>query len=254
MRLIQLHRAYGGAFLFAWAHRISGVGLLLFLYAHIYTLSFLIEPVEFDSKMKWMGQAGLIHLGWLLALPVIFHALNGARLILYETFGNRRDESLIAGVAGLTILYTIGLLFITALPQIELPSFSMNIALLIGLAMGGGLVTAIRKSKMSLYWKIQRISGAFLVIMIPVHLVFMHADPAAGHDSAVILSRIRADLLIRVADSLMVVSALYHGAYGLISVAKDYLKSETLIRRVSILVAILSILFGWLGIRTIAMV
>ena len=156
--------------------------------------------------------------------------LNGGRLILYETFGNRRDERLITWVTGLTILYTFFLFFIMYLPNISLASVTLDIALLIGLTMAGAVIIALGKSKMGIYWKIQRISGAFLVIMIPVHLVFMHANPAAGHDSAVILARIRSDMLIRVADFLIVVSALYHGAYGLISIVKDYLKSETLIR------------------------
>jgi succinate dehydrogenase hydrophobic anchor subunit len=204
--------------------------------------------------MAWLDQVGLTYFGWMLALPVIFHALNGGRLMLYETFDNRRDEALVAWVAGLAILYLMVLFFVMNFLNISLAPFTLNIALLISLAMSGGLIMAISKSEMSLYWKIQRISGAFLVIMIPVHLVFMHADPAAGHDSAVILSRIRGNMLIRVADFLIVVSALYHGAYGLTSIAKDYLKSETSIRRVSILIAIFSILFGWLGIKTIAMV
>ena len=254
MRTIQIHRAYGSAFLFAWMHRISGIGLVLFLYAHIYTLSFLIDPVAFDAKMKWMDQAGLIHLGWLLALPVIFHALNGARLILYETFGIRRDELLIAGVAGLTLFYSIVLFFMTYLTHISLAPYILDIALVISLIAAGAFIIALGKSKMDVYWKIQRISGAFLVVMIPVHLVFMHADPAAGHDSAVILSRVRADMLIRVADFLLVVSALYHGAYGLTAIGKDYLKSETLLRGVMILIAVFSILFGWIGIKTIVMV
>ncbi len=254
IRLHQIHRAYGTAYLFAWAHRISGIGLFLFLYAHIYTLSDLLEPAQFDSKIKWLGQVGLNYFGMMLALPVIFHALNGGRLILYETFGSRRDERLVSWVAGLTILYWVLLFLAMYFSNISLASLTLDIALLISLALAGGLIMAISKSKMGLYWKIQRISGAFLVIMIPVHLVFMHADPAAGHDSAVILSRIRGNMLIRVADFLIVVSALYHGAYGLISIAKDYLESETLIRGAAILIAVVSILFGWLGIKTIAMV
>jgi succinate dehydrogenase hydrophobic anchor subunit len=254
MRLVQIHRAYGTAYLFAWAHRVSGIGLLLFLYAHIFTLSDLLEPAQFDSKMAWLAQVGSNYVGLVLALPVIFHALNGGRLMLYEIFGNRRDEVLVAWVAGLAILYWILLFFVMNSANISLASFTLNIALMVSLAMAGGLIMAISKSKMGLYWKMQRISGAFLVIMIPVHLVFMHADPAAGHDSGVILSRIRADMLIRAADILIVVSALYHGAYGLIAIAKDYLKSETGMRWASILITIFSILFGWLGIKTIAMV
>lgn len=254
IRLDQIHRTYGTACLFAWVHRISGVGLLLFLYAHIFTLSDLLEPAQFDSKMAWLDQVGLNYFGLMLALPVIFHALNGGRLILYETFGSRRDERLVTWVTVLTMLYTFFLFFIMYLPNVSLAPVTLSIALLISLTMAGTVIIALGKSKMGFYWKIQRISGAFLVIMIPVHLVFMHANPAAGHDSAVILSRIRSDILIRLADLLIVVSALYHGAYGLISIAKDYLESETVIRCLSILIAIFSILFGWLGIKTVAMV
>ena len=197
---------------------------------------------------------GLNYLEWLLVLPVIFHALNGGRLILYESFGNRRDNLLIAWVSGLTILYALLLFLLMILPNISLASFTLNIALLVSLTMAGAVIVAVSKSKMGIYWKIQRISGAFLVIMIPLHLVFMHANPAAGHDSAAILSRLRSDMLIKMADILIVVSALYHGAYGLISIGKDYLHSEKLIRYGSILIAICSILFGWLGIKTIVMV
>jgi succinate dehydrogenase hydrophobic anchor subunit len=252
--LDQIHRTYGSAYLLAWAHRISGIGILLFLYAHIFTLSDLLEPAQFDSKMAWLDQVGLNYFGLMLALPVVFHALNGGRLMLYETFGNRRDEVLIAWVAGLTILYFVLLFFVMYFWNISLALSTLDIALLISLALAGGFIIAVSKSKIGIFWKIQRISGAFLVIMIPVHLVFMHADPAAGHDSAVILSRIRGNMLIRVADFLIVVNALYHGAYGLISIAKDYLESETLIRGAAILIAVVSILFGWLGIRTIAMI
>ena len=254
MRLTQIHRAYGMAYLFAWAHRVSGIGLFLFLYAHIYTLSDLIEPVEFDLKMEWLDQVGLNYFEGLLVLPVIFHALNGGRLILYETFGNRQDKLLVTGVTGLTILYALLWFLRMVLPNIYLASFTLDIALLVSLTLAGALIVTVSKSKMSIYWKIQRVCGAFLVIMIPLHLVFMHANPAAGHDSAVILSRIRSDTLIRIADLLIVVSALYHGAYGLISIGKDYLHSEKLIRYGSILIAICSILFGWLGIKTIVMV
>ena len=254
MRPIQKYRIYGMPYLFAWAHRISGIGLVLFLYAHIYTLSDLIEPVEFDLKMKWLDQVGLNYFEGLLVLPVIFHALNGGRLILYETFGSRQDKLLVAGVSGLTILCVLLWFLRMILPDIYLASFILDIALLAGLTLAAVLIVTVRKSKMSIYWKIQRISGAFLMIMIPLHLVFMHANPAAGHDSAAILSRIRSDMLIRIADLLIVVSALYHGAYGLISIGQDYLNSETLIRYVSILIAIVSFLFGWLGIKTIVMV
>ena len=179
MRILQIYRAYGMAYLFAWAHRISGIGLFLFLYTHIYTLSGLIEPVEFDSKMEWLDQVGLNYFEGLLVLPVIFHALNGGRLILYETFGNRQEKLLVTGVTGLTIFYALLWFLRMVLPHVSLAEFILDIALLVSLTLAGALFVAVSRSKMSIYWKIQRISGAFLLIMIPLHLVFMHANPAA---------------------------------------------------------------------------
>ena len=251
MRLVQIQKAFGITFLFSWAHRVTGIGILLFLWAHIYTLSYLVEPVQFDLKVEWLAQLGLYYFEWMLALPVIFHALNGGRLILYEVFGNRRDELLVTWVTGLTILYSFFMVLIMYLSNISFASLTMDIALLISLTIAGAVIRAISKSKIGIYWKIQRISGAFLVIMIPVHMVFMHANPSAGHDSTVILARIRSDMLIRVADILIVVSALYHGAYGLVSIAKDYLNSKILIQYVLIPVTIVSILFGWIGMKMI---
>jgi len=47
------------------------------------------------------------HLEWALAMPVIFHALNGGRLILYEAFGYRNDESMIRWASGLSTIYAL---------------------------------------------------------------------------------------------------------------------------------------------------
>ena len=88
-------------------------------------------------------------------------------------------------------------------------------------------------------------------MMIPVHMVLMHANPMVGHDAGTIIERLQGDVLIKVADIFMVLAALYHGAYGLVSIAKDYLKSWQLIQSVLILIGIVSVLFGWLGIKTI---
>ncbi len=252
MRWILIHRTYGIAYLFSWAHRVTGVVLLFFLWTHIYTLSYLIDPVAFDSKVKRLGQLGFDYFEWVLALPIIFHALNGGRLILYEIFGCRRDELLIKWITGLTIIYFFFLALVMAVSNMSLALSILDVAFLISIVTAGGVIIVISKSKIGIYWKIQRISGAFLLIAIPVHMIFMHVNPLVGHDSAVILSRIRSDMLIRVADFFIVASALYHGAYGLISIAKDYLNSTVLIRYVSILIVILSIMFGWLGIKTMA--
>jgi succinate dehydrogenase hydrophobic anchor subunit len=82
-------------------------------------------------------------------------------------------------------------------------------------------------------------------------MVLMHANPMAGHDAGTIVERLQSDILIKVADVIMVVSALYHGAYGLMSIAKDYLTSITLIQSLLVLIGMVSVIFGWLGIKTL---
>lgn len=254
LRFSQLKRSYGTAYLLSWVHRLAGIGLVLFLGVHIYTLSQLATPELFDLKMAWLRQTGLYHLEWILALPVIFHALNGGRLVLYEVFGNRRDDMLVTWVTGLAGMYVLVLMLMMYMSGLTLGASWLYAALVIGLAIMGTVIFALRKTKIGIYWKLQRISGALLLVMIPVHMAYMHANPSAGHDSAVILSRLRGDFLIRTADLLMVLSVLYHGAYGLMSIARDYLESAFQVRCLAVMITLLAAAFGWLGIKTIVMV
>lgn len=248
---IRVQRAFGIADFYAWLHRFTGVGLLLFLWAHIYTLSFLVEPDKFDSKVEWLKQVGMYHFEWLLALPVIFHALNGCRLILYEIFNSRQDGLMTSLVAGLTLIYTFVLLLIMYVLNISIAPATWIIACLFSLGAAGVVMIGTSASKMGIPWKLQRISGGFLMLMIPVHMVLMHANPLVGHDSASIIARIQNDVLIRVVDIFILVCALYHGAYGLVSIAKDYLKSKRLNRYILLVVGMVTLIFGWLGIKTI---
>jgi succinate dehydrogenase hydrophobic anchor subunit len=154
-------------------------------------------------------------------------------------------------VAGLTIIYTIILLFIMYVSPISITPSIWVVAWLFGLGMAGIVTIGTSASKIGLPWKLQRISAGFLMLTIPIHMVLMHANPMVGHDSALIIARVRGDILIKITDFFILVSALYHGAYGLVSIAKDYLKSKKLIQSVLILIIIVSMLFAWLGMKTI---
>jgi succinate dehydrogenase/fumarate reductase cytochrome b subunit len=248
---IQIKRVYGIGYLYAWLHRLAGVGLLLFLWAHIYALSLLVEPDKFDLKVEWLNRLGLYYLEWLIALPLIFHTINGGRLILYEVFDNRRDDLMAKWVAGITIIYTLILLLVMYVANISTTPSIWVIAWLFGLGMAAIVIIGTSASKIGMPWKLQRISGGILLLMLPVHMVLMHADPMAGHDAGTIVERLQSDILIKVADVIMVVSALYHGAYGLMSIAKDYLTSITLIQSLLVLIGMVSVIFGWLGIKTL---
>ena len=97
-------------------------------------------------------------------------------------------------------------------------------------------------------WKLHRISGAYLIIMIPAHLLFMHLQPGVGHDAEVVINRMQ-NISIKFLDIALLVAVQYHAGYGLISISKDYIRSRILQPGFSFLVIFVMALFGWMGIK-----
>jgi succinate dehydrogenase / fumarate reductase cytochrome b subunit len=239
----------GWPFVIAWLHRISGLLMVLYIWAHIYTLSFLAAPDAYNAKMKLLGFFPFSFLEWLLAVPVIFHALNGGRLILYEIFGSRNDESMIRWVLGLSATYflLLGLLMVMGNQTVS-PIFFWLIIFIIGFLPSYVVASRIRNMAGSITWKLQRISGAYLMVMIPAHLLFMHLQPAVGHEAAVVIARMQ-NGFIKFIDLTLVVAGLYHAGYGLTAVIRDYLKSGLLQTGLTSLVVLIMAVFGWISIR-----
>ena len=97
----RLTRTRGWPFVLSWGHRLSGIILCIYIVFHVYTLLLLKHPDVYDTQMAIYRSFPFNLLAWLLAFPVIFHALNGGRLILYESFGNRNDDLMIRWVLAL---------------------------------------------------------------------------------------------------------------------------------------------------------
>lgn len=249
-----LVRIRGWPYLAAWAHRITGGMLLLYVFLHIYTLSSLSDPARFDAKMKILGFAFFVLLEFLLALPVIYHALNGGRLILYEVFENRRDQLVLKWVIGLGGLYTtmLAVFMLAGNQSVSAPFFWIYTAAAAS-CLTYITVTRLRRSGASLFWKLQRISGAFLFLMVPAHMLFMHLNPAMGHDAQVIIARM-GNLFIKIIDILLVTAVLYHGSYGLYSIGQDYLKSAKVRNGLLVMVTVTALGFAWAGLKLIVQV
>jgi len=244
----------GWPFVIAWLHRISGMLMVLYIWVHIYTLSFLAAPDAYDAKMKLFGFFPFSFLEWLLAGPIIFHALNGGRLILYEIFGRRNDESMIRWVLGLSATYflLLGLLMVMGNQTVS-PIFFWLIIFIIGFLPSYVVASRIRNMAGSNTWKLQRISGAYLIVMIPAHLLFMHLQPAVGHEAAVVIARMQ-NVFIKFIDLTLVVAGLYHAGYGLTAIIRDYLKSGLLQTGLTGLVVLIMAVFGWISIRLTLMI
>ncbi len=239
----------GWPFVIAWMHRIAGVLLALYALIHIYTLSFLTVPHGYDSQMKAFGFFIFPFMEWLLAVPVIFHALNGGRLILYEIFENRNDNKIIPWVFGLSASYVLLHAFLMIMGnQSVSPIFFWLTVFILSLSPVIMVTSKIWNVDGATLWKLQRISGAYLIIMIPAHLLFMHLQPSVGHEANIVIARMQ-NMFIKLVDITLVIAVLYHAGYGLISISKDYIKSGILQRSLSFLIIFIMAVFGWIGVK-----
>jgi succinate dehydrogenase hydrophobic anchor subunit len=89
--------------------------------------------------------------------------------------------------------------------------------------------------------------------MIPAHFMFMHLNPSMGKDSAVIIARMQ-NFFIKVVDLSLILTVLYHGAYGLFSIAKDYIVSQLLQILIIALIVVVMVSSAWTGIKIILII
>jgi succinate dehydrogenase hydrophobic anchor subunit len=239
----------GWPFIIAWLHRICGLLLVGYLWFHLYTLLSLSSPAGYDATMKFYGFWLFRVLEWALAIPVIFHAFNGGRLILYESFEIRNELSMIRWVVWLSIFYgaLLGLFMLTDTQDVSALFFWLTM-LVAGLALAYGVASTIWETENSLWWKLQRITGAYMLILIPAHMLFMHLNYAMSHEANTVIMRMK-DHFIKAVDISLVVVILYHSGYGLVSFIGDYLACRTLRMGLAALVILVMLLFAVVGIR-----
>jgi len=239
----------GWHFVLAWIHRGAGLLLVLYVWFHINTLAALATPEVFALKMKFFQGVFFVFLEWTLAVPVIFHALNGGRLILYEVFCSRADAAITRGVLIFSLLYTglLGVMMIRS-DQVISPFIFWLCLLIMSISLSFLVVLKIWPGENSAGWKLQRITGSFLLPMIPAHLLFMHLQPAIGHDAGMIIARMQF-FFIKIVDLALLAAGLYHGGYGLLSIIKDYLPARFLHYCGAILIIVIMGYFFLAGVK-----
>jgi succinate dehydrogenase/fumarate reductase cytochrome b subunit len=102
--LSRYARTRGSYYVICWLHRLTGIGLVLILTLHLYTLSLRQAP-DGASGLRILAWPIVEFLIWASSLGVTFHALNGGRLIPYEFFGWRTDAAMMPWIFGLSALY-----------------------------------------------------------------------------------------------------------------------------------------------------
>ena len=246
--LLTLRKNRGNSYVVGLAHRTTGLMLLAYALLHINTLSTLSNPEIFARKAEMFSGPFFTFLEWLLAVPVILHCLNGGRLLVYELFTTRYDKKLLAWAGSLSIVYMVLLGYLMLLGnQGVSPHFFWLTALILSLLVSYPIWQKISESKGSIFWKLQRLSGAFLFVLVPAHMLFMHLNPSVGRDVQTITDRLNQPLIMAL-DTALLFCVLYHGGYGLLGILKDYLADRRAIKITSAVVIATLVLFGLQGI------
>jgi succinate dehydrogenase / fumarate reductase cytochrome b subunit len=81
--------------MWAWVgHRLTGLALVAYVFLHLSFLSTAsLGSGDFDSLMKVTSQPLFVAMDFLLVIVVIYHAMNGARVIMFDLgLGIRRQK------------------------------------------------------------------------------------------------------------------------------------------------------------------
>jgi len=241
----------GWGFVLTWAHRVAGLLLVLYMFFHIATLSGLHDPARFASKMDFVDNFFFSFLEWSLAIPVIFHGLNGFRLILYEIFRVRDDRLLIRWVLVLSGIYAVMLgLFMAMGNQHVSAGFFWVAVMIAGVLMAVIVFKRLSSTKHSVLWKLQRLSGAFLLPMAAGHMFFMHLNYRVGHDVDTILARV-SNMGIRTLDFVFVAAVFFHAGFGVNTIIGDHVEDRRLRTGLSLLSNFVLAAFALAGIKLI---
>lgn len=237
--IISLYAGTRGWFyLISWSHRITGILLVIALWVYLYS---------FHALQASQKSFILVVLLWILAIPMAFHGFNGARLILYECFGNRNDDAMIRWVFALSFIYVVvlGMLMLMG-NQMVSPFLYWVIMFTQALVVAYVVATKTLKSRHSVLWKMQRISGSFLLITAPAYFLFIPLNAPPEIEANFLVTGIQGLFLMAV-YILLLLCALFHAGYGVWSVMSDYHASRNIGKGLAALVTLITLIFAWIG-------
>jgi succinate dehydrogenase / fumarate reductase, cytochrome b subunit len=86
-------------------HRLTGVIILLYGVAHLLVIAFSRSALSFDSLMAFFRRPVILVMELLLLAVIIFHTLNGFRIMLFDVgIGIRWQKALFWGLMGVGAL------------------------------------------------------------------------------------------------------------------------------------------------------
>jgi succinate dehydrogenase hydrophobic membrane anchor protein len=244
-------RTRGWHFIIAWIHRLTGMLLVILVWIHMYFFSSPYGTGVHEVGTQGSGSLISMLFQWILAFPMVFHAFNGGRLILYELYGNRAEERMLRWMTGLGIIYlaVLGLLMLMANQSVS-PFVFWLVIIAVASVLSYGVGARIWRCGHSIFWRLQRVTASFLLVMIPAYMLFMHLTPAASQETGVVIPGVQ-KYFIQAVYLLLLAGTLYHAGYGIWSLVSDYLSSRILRRGLAVLVTLVMLVSGWVGVTLI---
>jgi succinate dehydrogenase cytochrome b556 subunit len=250
----------GGTGQLTWlAHRISGVAVVYFLSLHIFeTLQLGLGPGAYDEATAVYKQPWFRPFEFLLVMAVVYHGLNGLRVMLFDYFPRAtryRNQIFWIGVALFVVLtpligfFMLRPIFGLSLPEIFADLRSAPYAALIvgpvaipvlyllwrGTALSEGRKPILSASNSSapptasgfeqFAWGFMRVSGLILVVLVFLHLFIMHLErDIVQVTGEFVIDRFRANPIWQFVDLAMLFFAWLHGLNGVRLVLTDYMR------------------------------
>lgn len=119
LKILMSYKRHSGSW--AWIlHRLTGLGLTFYLFMHIVALTGLTRgEAAFNEEMKLFSSPLFLFLEWVLGSLVMFHAINGVRILLVD-FGNgaRNHKKILAFVYTLGIIMVLGMGYLIFAPHL----------------------------------------------------------------------------------------------------------------------------------------
>jgi len=253
-RLSFYARTRGWHFIIAWFHRVTGILLVIFVWIHMYLFSSPYGTGSYEVSAPGLGSLIFTFFQWILVVPIIFHAFNGGRLILYEIYGNRGEQGMFRWVTGLCIIYLVilGLIMLMGNQSVS-PFIFWLVMIAVASILSCGVGARIWRVGHSIFWRLQRITATFLLIMIPAYVMFMHLTLVSSQETGIVISGMQ-KYFIQAVYLLLLFGTLYHAGYGIWSLVSDYLCSRTLRRGAALLVTLVMLVFAWMGVTMIRVI
>jgi succinate dehydrogenase cytochrome b556 subunit len=240
------------------AHRISGVAVVYFLSLHIFeTLQLGLGPGAYDEATAVYKQHWFRPFEFLLVMAVVFHSLNGLRILLFDFFPRttryHRQIFWIGLVVFVVLTPIIGYFMLRQMFGLSLQEIFADLrsapyaALIVGpvaiptlflawrgAAMGGKQVqlspsNSSPRPMTSQFerwaWIFMRVSGLVMIVLVFLHLYIMHIErDIVEVTGEFVAARFQSNPIWIGVDLLMLFLAWLHGLNGVRIVLTDYFR------------------------------